>query len=459
VIFSRGGKKMLLNFRFENFKSFENLAEFSMVTGKAKLHEQNFYKANKFNYLKFSAMYGPNAGGKSSFVDAIGISQAMILSDLNVVATKDKYNKNNPENMSKPTSFEYEILLDNKIYTYGFSMLMNKKRVISEYLLDITNAKTLDDGIEIFIRSEENGIQYINVNFDYLCVDKNTETRINVYMEDLESTTLFLKSLNTKKKTIKSKLSKETILEDIFNWFENTLEVISPDGTTKSYNLTYLDEEYLLTLGEYLQAFDTGVRKVRFERSTEEALKIPVKIREKVLEKITLDIKKDNDTGVLIRTNSNIFRIELEDEEELRIDEIRFVHNSDTISYSLEEESDGTRRIIDIFTILLGENDKVYIIDELDRSLHPNLTYNFVQQFLMNTSNSQLIVTTHEDRLLDLNLLRRDQIWFVERNETGNSELYSLEEYKVRFDKDILKEYLSGRYGSVPKFNFLFDVM
>lgn len=448
---------MLLNFRFENFKSFEKLAEFSMITGKAKLHEENFYKSNKFNFLKFSAMYGPNAGGKSSFIDAIGVSQAMVLNDLNIVTTKDLYNKNDEKNIEKPTAFEYEILLEDKIYSYGFSVMMNQKKIVDEYLLEITNSKNLNDAIEIFARYDSKDGTIVDVNFDYLGVDENTKTRINVYKEDLENSTLFLKSLNTKKKSIKSKISKETVLEDIFNWFEDTLEVISPNGTTKSYNLTYLDEEYLATLGEYLQAFDTGVRKVRFERSSEEALKMPIKIREKILENITLDIKGGNESGALIRTGSNIFRIILGEKDNLIIDEIRFVHNSETITYSLEEESDGTRRIIDIFTILLGEKDKVYVIDELDRSLHPNLTYNFVKQFLFNTSGSQLIVTTHEDRLLDLELLRRDQIWFVERNELGNSELYSLEEFKVRFDKDILKEYLSGRYGSVPNFDFLFD--
>lgn len=449
---------MLLNFRFENFKSFESLAEFSMVSGKVKLHEENLYKSENFKYLKFSAMYGPNAGGKSTFIDAIGISQAIVLNDLNVVATKDKYNKNDPANSNKVTSFEYEILLNDKVYTYGFSVLMNKKKIISEYLLDITQSNSVDEVVEIFVRGQEDGLQSIIVDFDYLKVDKDTENRINVYKEDLEDTTLFLKSLNSNKKIIKTKFSEETVLEDIFNWFENTLEVISPDGTTKSFNLTYLDEKYLSALGEYLNAFDTGVTKVRFERTTEEALKLPVKIREKILEKITLDMKGDNNTGALINSNSNIFKIELEDEN-LKIDEIRFVHNSETITYSLEEESDGTRRIIDIFTILMGEKNKVYIIDELDRSLHPNLTYNFVKQFIQTTNSSQLIVTTHEDRLLDQKLLRRDQIWFVERNEFGNSELYSLEDYKVRYDKDIMKEYLNGRYGSVPKFDFLFGVM
>lgn len=447
---------MLLNFRFENFKSFNDLSEFSLITGKAKLHEKNFYNHKNFNFLKFSAIYGPNAGGKSNFIDAIGLSQAIILNDLNTTVTKDRYNKNVSSNITRPTAFEYEILLDGRIYTYGFSTILNQKIIESEYLLDITNSKKIEDAVEIFTRYESENGTVIDVNFDYLKADSGTITRINVYKDDLENSMLFLKSLNSKKKSINSKMDKNNIISDIYNWFENTLEVISPEGTTKSFSLTYLEEEYLEALGKYLNAFDTGVKKVRFEKSSEEALGMPAKIREKILEDISNNITEEGAQGALIRNRSNIFRLSINDEEKLNIDEIRFVHNSEKISYSLEEESDGTRRIIDIFTILLGEKDKVYVIDELDRSLHPNLTYNFIKQFLYNTNGSQLIVTTHEDRLLDLELLRRDQIWFVERNSEGNSELYSLEQFKVRFDKDILKEYLNGRYGSVPKFDFLF---
>ena len=81
------------------------------------------------------------------------------------------------------------------------------------------------------------------------------------------------------------------------------------------------------------------------------------------------------------------------------------------------------------------------------------MTYEFIRKSLENDL-IQLIVTTHEDRLLDLSLLRRDQIWFVDKEENA-SHMYSLEEYKVRFDKDIMKEYLVGKYGSIPKFDCL----
>ena len=109
---------------------------------------------------------------------------------------------------------------------------------------------------------------------------------------------------------------------------------------------------------------------------------------------------------------------------------------------------------MDLIEILLNSEDKVFVIDEIDRSLHPNLTYKFIELFLeiAEQKNVQLIVTTHEDAILDLELLRRDEVWFVEKDNKGKTELYSLEDFGPRFDKKILKAYLEGRYGAIPHF-------
>ena len=128
--------------------------------------------------------------------------------------------------------------------------------------------------------------------------------------------------------------------------------------------------------------------------------------------------------------------------------------------FQLEEESDGTVRVLDLLEILLAGEEKTYVIDELDRCLHPSLTYKFVETFLQvaKEKNIQLIVTTHESRLLDFELLRRDEIWFVNKSKSGKSDIYSLEEYNARFDQKIDKAYLEGRYGGVPIFSTVFPV-
>lgn len=119
------------------------------------------------------------------------------------------------------------------------------------------------------------------------------------------------------------------------------------------------------------------------------------------------------------------------------------------------QESDGTQRLLDLAPTFLTDNnaEKVCVIDEVDRSLHAEISSYLLNKFVQQSigQHSQLIVTTHETHLLNLNLLRRDEVWFVNKSTNGHSKIYSLEEYKARHDKDIQRDYLAGRYGALPK--------
>ena len=128
------------------------------------------------------------------------------------------------------------------------------------------------------------------------------------------------------------------------------------------------------------------------------------------------------------------------------------MHNNSKYSFEAYEESDGTIRVLELLDILLTDN-KVYLIDELDSSLHPILVKGLLKLFLESNKQNQLIITTHELRTLDFDLVRRDEIWFTEKKEDGSTKLYSLEEFKdvARFDRKIDKAYLEGRFGAVAK--------
>ena len=125
----------------------------------------------------------------------------------------------------------------------------------------------------------------------------------------------------------------------------------------------------------------------------------------------------------------------------------------ETIQFDLSEESDGSRRLIDYlpFLILTLAGDNTFIIDEIERSIHPLLIKEIVEKFSTdNTTKGQIIFTTHESNLLDQQIFRQDEIWFVEKDSSGSSDLYSLCEFKEHNTKDIRKGYLNGRYGSIP---------
>lgn len=168
-----------------------------------------------------------------------------------------------------------------------------------------------------------------------------------------------------------------------------------------------------------------------------------------------------------LKSNTNKFDITLRIEnciytisggnknEDIDVKVIKVLHKNSQKYFDTYEESDGTLRILELIDILLSDN-KVFIIDEIDRSLHPSLTIRFVTTFLelLKEKNIQLIITTHESRLLDYKVLRRDEIWFTEKKEDCSTKLYSLEQFKddARFDRKIDKAYLDGRYGAIPIF-------
>ena len=110
--------------------------------------------------------------------------------------------------------------------------------------------------------------------------------------------------------------------------------------------------------------------------------------------------------------------------------------------------------------LLIKDDDMLFVVDELERSLHPKLTQHFLKLFMEAHSEDrvQLIFTTHEDTIMDQELFRRDEIWFVERDGLNSSKIYSLDRFKERYDKKLSKAYLEGRYGAIPvfkQFNFL----
>lgn len=450
---------MLVNFRFENFLSFDELTTFSMAPGKSRQHMEDLIGLdlyNNQNLLKISTIYGANASGKSSFVDAIGISKSLIIRGFHErMVLSNSYNKNTEDNSLRETKFEYEIVIGEKVYSYGFSVILSLKMFMSEWLYDITDEEKL-----IYTLDRKNNLY--DINLDFLNLDEQSNNRISIYIEDSvnDKSQLFLNSINDGKKVIESKDNK-FLFKKVFNWFNNTLEVLGPGDEARASipSITLEDEEFKEDLGKYLELNDTGVIDI-VQVPIDNLSNVPAKIQERILDDMTTKIKKERKEtkrlfNSILNTTQNIYIIQ-NNGEQFKYFELKFKHKNGTL-YSLSEESDGTVRLIELFSVLFHNDEKVFVIDEIDRSLHPLLTYNFIESFKKQKSINQLIVTTHEDYILNFNLLRRDEIWFVDKNYDGNSKMYSLEEYKERFDKNISNSYLNGRYGAIPNLNCLFS--
>lgn len=462
---------MLRRFNVKNFLSFsckENgmSEEFSMIPGKVRNKNSHLYDNGTMKLLKFAAVYGANASGKSNLVKAIQCMQDIVMNG-SAKGNTEKYCRMDDSNKDKPSYFEMEIILDGKCYSYGFEVVLSRASFMSEWLIEL---HTNGSETVIFERDIESGSCLLNIEWK----EKNLRNKLEVYAGDVKSDAevLFLFMMNQNKKGLYEEHSEVQILQNIYRWITNSLDVNYPERPI-SNNPSFSKEDKIAEIRDLIAAFGTGITDVSIVDAQLE--EIPVSQRNDILNKIIPEIieirkriaqqySKPLD-GMLqftitARSPKNLFLVSVDSDENITCKTIKFGHGNNKALFRLGEESDGTVRLLDLLEILLSDERKTYVIDELDRCLHPSLTYKFIETFLRvaEKKDVQLIVTTHESRLMDFDLLRRDEIWFVNKRDTGESDIYSLEEYSERFDRKISKAYLDGRYGGVPIFNTIFPV-
>lgn len=461
---------MLIRFNVKNFLSFAEREdgkseEFSMLAGKVQKKKEHVYDDGKIKLLKFAAVYGANASGKSNLVKAIDFMRKTIIDNLPKGHT-EKYCKINSGNKSKESYFEFEIKLREKYYSYGFEVVLSESRFVSEWLVEL---KSNNREKIIFNRD----IQNEKYEFGTFLRGKELKNKLEVYAEDIkdDSSILFLSIMNKNKKNLYEEYKSISILKEMYLWIRDNLDINYPDRPISNYSYM-ADAKNVEEVCKFISAFGTGIKNFKMvDVSVEKVInKLPKSIKDSLmsdLEKRRVEIKKEKDVekiAFIMRSNKDFFILNIHNNQNITCKTIQFSHEKSNIFFSLDEESDGTIRLLDLLEVLLSNKDKTkdktYVIDELDRCLHPSLSYKFIKTFLQKAekSNIQLIVTTHESRLMDFNLLRRDEIWFVNKKSSGESDIYSLEEYNERFDKKIDKAYLEGRYGGVPIFSTVFPI-
>lgn len=457
---------MLIRFNVKNFLSFSEREdgkseEFSMIAGKVRNKKAHVYDNGKIKLLKFAAIYGANAAGKSNLVKALDFMKHVVLYGLPKGHT-DQYCKIDESNKEKESYFELEIMLDEKYYAYGFEVILNQSKFVSEWLIELTsdNKEKL-----IFHRDIHNG----TFEFGDELKEKGLIDKLDVYAEDIQEddSVLLLSMMNKNKRTLYQQYKNVAIFQDIYMWIRNTLDVNYPNRPISDYSYMAKTEK-VKEVCRIISAFGTGITGFEMvDVAPDKVLgNIPKQLRDDLLSEIeakTAELKSNEKIKgftVVMRSSRDFFILNVDREENVECKTIKFSHGKEKVLFNISEESDGTVRVLDLLEVLLSGEGKTYVIDELDRCLHPSLTYKFVDTFLQLAAkrNVQLIVTTHESRLLDFDLLRRDEIWFVNKRKSGESDIYSLEEYNARFDQKIDKAYLEGRYGGVPVFSTVFPI-
>ncbi|MCY1152687.1 MAG: AAA family ATPase [Sphaerochaetaceae bacterium] len=446
---------MLIRFNVENFLSFNDNQEFSMIPGKTRTNSDRLYYDGSLKLLKFAALYGANASGKSNLIKAIDFAKTTILNEI-PSQSLISFSKVKKDNINRNSSFDFEIELNGKYYSYGFEILLSKQSIKREWLYELTPG---NDEKEIFFRDFEKGLSSID---KYFKSNKKLTDKLKVFLEMLQSSdsVLFLHEINSNKELLYKELAQASILKEIYMWFATKLDINYANKPIDNSSIDIFDQNTVCKIQAYLKEFGTGINKVITEEISREEVKrkIPNYIIEDIIKNLNSEVdKKTKHARILLNAKGEgFFLFEKGQKDIIKIKVFKFSHNDDDITFFLSEESDGTQRLLELLFILLDERPgKVFFIDEIDRSLHPLLTKKFVETFLQiaKERNVQLLVSTHESQLMDLKLLRKDEIWLFNKNNQGETKVYSMDEFNERFDKKIVKAYLEGRYRGIPEFH------
>jgi uncharacterized protein len=416
---------MLLEFSVGNYLSFKEKTTLSLSATAIKEHiDTNIFSLDRYNLLKGAIIYGANASGKSNFIRSMSTMRRLVLKSFEHSSTGDL--KITPFLLStatdtSPSFFEVVFLIDDVRYRYGFEL---DNSIIHAEWLFVAHKQTEKP---LFIREKE-GIEVMVKAFPE-GRDLEERTRDNA---------LFL--------TVVDQFNGRTA-KQIMRWFNNFITVsgLSHErykGVTFEMLENKNTQHHLL---DFYKKLDLGFDNISLDKRLFDPKEIPNELPESLVKQLVTDLE-------------GAFRLDIKTIHK-KYDQEKRVHSE--VEFDMRsQESSGTNKLFNIsgpvFNVL--NDGGVLVIDELDASLHPLLTLAITKLFNSkdtNPHNAQLIFATHDTNLLYYGNYRRDQVYFVEKDKYGVSQMYSLVEYKeegktIRKDRSFEKDYIEGRYGAIP---------
>lgn len=413
---------MLIDFSFKNFMSFGDECRFDMVANSDKQHSESLID-NKYSRVRL--IYGANASGKTSFIRAIAFVRWFILHSNQLL-----------ENMPIPVvPFKFRQDAQNVPSEFALTFVMQEKKYLYEF--SCTQEKVIHEKLDVY-----NSVKPTNI-FERIDTDKYEFRRDVKTLRDIAS------------KTTRNKL----FLATSANW---------------NYALTKPVVEFLLnTMLPYSlnDPWQTHIAKIKADGQFEDYKKFCLKffnnadisiedfvIEEKKFKEMPKDPMLNSMVSLIAQGKADLIE-RIENSPVYNINIQHAVTDDDAeekYTLNLQEESLGTIQMFELSPILyhVFQNGITFFVDEIDRSLHPILVRYIVSLFLdpeINVHNAQLIANTHDTNLLDLELLRRDEIWFTERDfKSGKTTMYPLTDFSPRKNENIEKAYILGRFGAIP---------
>ena len=405
---------MLLEFSCSNHKSIKNRVVFSAIAGKDNTNEELLYTFGSVRVLKSAVIYGANGSGKSNLIDAILFTKNLVLNSINHQPGVG-INQRPHKLAGLDTDSTYSIQFVTKGTRYAFGFTLRNSLVVEEYLYYFPKMRQ----VKIFER-DENGF-YAGDKF---------KGKFDTCKDVLKPNRLLL--------SCAANFSAVQEIETVFAFFRDELIIYRGLGMDNwmDYSLHTMHKDPLVKKAviEFLRSLGTGIKDVK------------IQIDQRML-----------DPNQLPPFLSEEFRAQIIKQQ---IDEIqaKIVYDSFEVDL-LTEESTGIRKLFEFVCPLVDiiARGKVLICDELESNFHEAIVYRLVDLFgnLKTPYFTQMFFTTHDTSILNLNLFRRDQIWFTELSvDARETALYSLSEIKnVRKDENVGRGYIAGKYGAIPMLN------
>lgn len=442
---------MLLRFSVQNAFCFRDEVTLSLTASSDKQHPNHIKKIARPGAaagLRAAGIYGANGHGKTKLVHAFMHLKFLVCGNVSEISDQmiAKPFRASKLSSKEPTRFVVNYRVAEVDYEYGIVIVGGE--IEQEWLFETEFRQE----VPLFTRERINSEKYVFEFGSKLKSSKspNKKFAMEDYLEflstSLDSETSFICEASNKK---------VTRLHNAYNWFCETLQIVTTESRYGNlHQEAAKNAEFLEYLGSCLKSADTGIERLSFrtKKVSSDFFKTLNMEKNSHFQKDAEELK-ENERMVIGSPDGPLAILKRDEKGEFLWQELFTIHKGEEgeVEFELSEESSGTQRMLNLLPMLFeaSKQDTVFVVDELDRKLHPLLAYEFVRRFLKET-NGQLIFTTHTAHLLDLDLLRRDEIWIVQKDESGSSDLYSLQDFKVRPDLDIRKGYLLGRFGGVP---------
>ena len=445
---------MLINFTVKNFKSFNEELMLNLSAAKRfSLDGTIPAETYRINILPVTGIYGANGSGKSNLVNAVDFMRRKVIEEYTPFPVPFKFDCQSKE--SEPSSFSI-LFIDNKniMYHYGFSVCGNE--ILEEWLSAYYEGRRESVLFERFRENlEEKKFEY---NFGQKFI-KATEKGKKAY---LDFTTAGLKS----SRLLITELAERqgnTAASDVFNWFRSNFMIIKPGAIYSAIPFAFMvDKEFTDEVTKLLRNmdFDFDGFKISSRNVDMDYILSRTAGNAEEREKIKTEIEGSGESFWDSTMNRYSMFHKTADgqltEKTLLLKHIR--KDGSTALLTIDEASSGFRRMLDL-VILLMNNDRMknatVVIDEIEQSLHTVISKNLIEALkensIENDCKSQLVFITHDTNLLDLDLLRRDEIQFMEKDRvTGESHITNFAEFKIVPGLNVEKGYLEGRFGAIP---------